>query len=99
MPKRLAMHAQRRHHVLHLAAVELVVAGHEEHRHRPAGKALQPVPAGVDVAGQHQHLGPRRGHRVEGLGLEVQVGQQLQLQAASFSSMRFIVAGSSAGSL
>jgi hypothetical protein len=39
-------------------------------------------PGGVDVAGQHQQLGARGGLGVEGLGLEVKVGQQLQLHGA-----------------
>jgi hypothetical protein len=53
--------AQRRQACVDVAAVELVVAGHEDHRHRPAGKTRQPGPGGVDVAGQHQQLGAGRG--------------------------------------
>ncbi len=64
-----------------IATIELMVAGHEDHRHRPPGETVEAGPAGVDVAGQHQQLGARCGFGFERLGLEVQVGQQLQLQA------------------
>ena len=68
---------------IEVATVEFMVAGHHDDGHRPAGKALVAVPAAVDVARQHQHLGPRGGPGLEGLGLEVQVGQELQLHAAT----------------
>ena len=61
-----------------IAAIELVVAGDEHDRHRPAAKAVERVPAAVDVAGEHQQLGARRRLGVVALGLEVQVGEQLQ---------------------
>ena len=38
---------------MQITAVELMVAGHEQHRHRPAGKTLQAGPGGVDVAGRN----------------------------------------------
>jgi hypothetical protein len=62
-----------------LATIELVVAGHHQHRHWPVGEAFVSGPAGIDVAGQHQHVGSGRGQRIERLGLEMEVGQQLQL--------------------
>ena len=74
--------AQGRPGLRNLAAVELMVAGDKQHRHRPAAKALQPGPAAVDVAGQHQQLGAGRRLGLEDFGFEVQVGQDLKAHAA-----------------
>ena len=79
------MAAQLRHRDREIAVVEFVVAGDEDHRRRPAAKPLQRFPAAVDVAREHQQLGARRRRGVVVLGLQVQVGQQLQPhQAAPF---------------
>ena len=77
MPGRAAF-AQAGARLVHVATVELVVAGDEDDRHRPAAKALEPGPAAVDVAGQDEQLGALRGFGTVRLGLEVQVGEQLQ---------------------
>ncbi len=81
--ERVAARAQPGAGEVDVAAVELVVAGDEDDRHRPAGEAFQPGPGAVDVAGQHQQLGIGRRHGVEALALQVQVGQQLQLHGCA----------------
>jgi hypothetical protein len=43
-----------------------------------SGEALEAAPLAVDVAGEDQELGAGRRLRVELLGLEVQVGEELQ---------------------
>eukprot|EP01136_Pigoraptor_vietnamica_P025283 Opistho-1_new@79109 len=80
--------------LVHVQRVVLVVARHEQHRHRPPGKALQ-APVGLvhhaavaallvrtHVAREHQQVGARRGlrHKV-GVGFEVQVAEQLDVHA------------------
>ena len=55
-----------------------MVAGDEDDRLRPAAKRSSAVPARVDVAGEDQQLGAGRRLRVVLLGLEVQVGEELQ---------------------
>src|SRR5690606_24998052 len=65
-----------------VACVELVVAGHEEHRLRPVGEQAEPLPGAVDVAGQHEQIGAGGGPGREILGFEMEVGQQLDLHDA-----------------
>src|SRR6185369_12295795 len=69
-----------------LASVELMVARHEDDRHRPAREAREAVPAGVDVARKHEQFGAARRTRREVLGLEVQVRQELDQHAAAARS-------------
>ncbi len=76
--QRIAEGAQVDRGLIHVATVELVVAGHEHHRHRPAGELAQAVPAAIDVACEDQQLRAGRGLGHEGLGFEVEVGQDLQ---------------------
>jgi hypothetical protein len=80
-----------------VAAIELVVAGDHDHRHRPAGKQVQATVAGINVAGQHQQVGAGCRLRAEILGLEVQIRQQLDAHpgprysmALTMSSMTFL---------
>jgi len=77
--ERVAAGTQAGKGLVHITPVELVVAGHEQHWHRPVGKVLQAGPGAVDIARQHEQVRPRRGPGREHLGLEVQVGQQLDL--------------------
>ena len=73
------MLAQCRHRLDEVAAIELVVAGHEEHRHRPAREAHQLLPATVDVTGQHEQLGRGRWCDLDvGFGLEMEIGDELK---------------------
>ena len=69
---------QRRQGGVEIAAVELVIAGDEDDRLRPAGESLEGLPAAVDVAGEDQQVRAGRGLRIEPFGFEVQVRQQLQ---------------------
>jgi hypothetical protein len=48
----------------------------------PGREAPQALPIAVDVAGQDQQLGAGRGLGVEGLGLEMEVGEDLQAHRA-----------------
>ena len=78
MPRLGAARAQRRQRVVEVAAVELVVAGDEDDRLRPAAKALERGPARCRCrrrAPAARRRAPARGRR---LGLEVQVGEELQ---------------------
>ena len=55
-----------------------MVAGDEDDRLRPAAKARERVPARIDVAGEDEQLGAGRRLGVVRLGLEMQVGEELQ---------------------
>ena len=67
------MGPQRLARLVHVATVELVVAGYEQHRHRPAAEQLEAAPRRVDVASQDQQFGARGGHRLIRLRLEMKV--------------------------
>ena len=62
---------QRRPRIGPVAIVELVIAGHQQHRYRSVREALEPSPGRVDVTGQHQQIGVRGRLRIEWFGLEV----------------------------
>ena len=64
--------------VVEVAAVELVVAGDEDDRLRPAGEALEADPAGCRCRRRGRAARRRAPARGRTLGLEVQVGQELQ---------------------
>ena len=68
--------------VVEVAAVELVVAGDEDDRLRPAAKALEARPSGCRCRRRGRAARRRAPARGRTLGLEVQVGEQLQAHQA-----------------
>src|SRR6185436_11683533 len=85
-----------------VATVELVVAGDEDDGHRPARESLERVPGAVDVAGEDEQLGAVGRLRRVRLGLEVEVGKQLQPhqeRAAPWQCLNFLPLPHGHGSL